>query len=231
MRYQIIAALLAFAFLFGCFEGDTITEAPDPETMSDEETAVETETVSIEFRAPYLPGGQIPVEIANDADKIETTLWELFNTERRLIESTEHEPVFLLATLVPDLDERCTLYHVDLTVTLKQGYELLSEPESVFVNVGQLEPLCLIPDPIAAFDPIPNVCTVSFLNQSQGGDLSFEWTFGDGNSRSEDRDPNHVYEKPGTYPVTLTVTDRDTGKTDSVTIQVTVGTDCPVVTP
>ncbi|WP_198295061.1 Ig-like domain-containing protein [endosymbiont of Ridgeia piscesae] len=49
---------------------------------------------------------------------------------------------------------------------------------------------------------------------------SYLWNFGDGNS-SSDADPLHIFETPGLYSATLTVTD-DQGATDSATLTIEV---------
>ena len=48
---------------------------------------------------------------------------------------------------------------------------------------------------------------VTFANGSLGtAPLSYEWDFGDGSPTSDVQNPTHVYTAPGTYTVTLTVT-------------------------
>jgi PKD repeat protein len=61
-------------------------------------------------------------------------------------------------------------------------------------------------------------------SDSDGTVVSYEWTFGDGTS-STSQNPAHIYNNPGTYTATLTVTDDDgaTGS-DSVVITVTEST-------
>jgi len=45
----------------------------------------------------------------------------------------------------------------------------------------------------------------------EGEELTYEWDFGDGQTSGE-KDPVHIYAEPGTYTVTLTVSDgKDTG--------------------
>ena len=46
---------------------------------------------------------------------------------------------------------------------------------------------------------------VSFVDLSKGNITRWDWSFGDNFTRSSDRNPEFRFEKPGTYPVTLTV--------------------------
>lgn len=49
---------------------------------------------------------------------------------------------------------------------------------------------------------------------------SYDWDFGDG-ALSSDRNPTHIFQQPGTYHTTLTITDsKGNNKTDTITIQV-----------
>lgn len=64
--------------------------------------------------------------------------------------------------------------------------------------------------PVASFSPsVYSGCTplkVNFINSSMNGEI-FDWDFGDGASRSNERDPVHTFTIPGTVPVRLRVYD------------------------
>ena len=54
---------------------------------------------------------------------------------------------------------------------------------------------------------------VDFTSLSYGGVINWLWDFGDGNT-SDEINPEHIYDNPGSYTITLTVTDGN-GLTDS----------------
>lgn len=70
----------------------------------------------------------------------------------------------------------------------------------------------LIPGPTASFYASPGFVTTTdnptflFYDQSAGGVILWQWDFGDGSGSSEPS-PEHSYSVPGSYNVTLTVTD------------------------
>ena len=103
-------------------------------------------------------------------------------------------------------------YTVRLTVTDDDG-ATDSTTRSVEVVVPPPIP------PVASFAPPANPRagqSAAFVNQSTDVDgtiVSHDWDFGDGES-STDANPTHVYNEPGEYTATLTVTDDD-GQTDT----------------
>lgn len=88
------------------------------------------------------------------------------------------------------------------------------------------------PSPVASFaSNNTEVClgeNIEFNDQSANFPTSWSWDFGDGNNSSQ-YNPSHVYNSPGTYSVSLTVT--NSSGTDQVTFNnyITVY-DLPVVT-
>ncbi len=82
------------------------------------------------------------------------------------------------------------------------------------------------PPPVAAFTYQTNRLRADFTDASTdtgcggGGVVSRAWSFGDG-ATSTDLSPTHTYAAPGTYNVTLTVTDNE-GLTGTTTQAVTV---------
>jgi|GEM_PF-6240478 len=51
----------------------------------------------------------------------------------------------------------------------------------------------------------PSPLTVQFTDLSQGTITAWEWDFGDSTAHSNDQNPSHIYDNPGSYSVTLTV--------------------------
>jgi hypothetical protein len=58
--------------------------------------------------------------------------------------------------------------------------------------------------PTADFNVIRNGLEISTVNNSKGGSLEFEWSFGDGNTSTQG-EPHHTYEQSGNYQICLIV--------------------------
>jgi PKD repeat protein len=82
----------------------------------------------------------------------------------------------------------------------------------------------VLPAPVFDFSYEPEVCqkqALSFASNNNPALTTCEWDFGDGNSMTSCQ-PSYIYQLPGTYMVTLTVTDIATGcsNTDSSSVLV-----------
>jgi PKD repeat protein len=91
-----------------------------------------------------------------------------------------------------------------ITVTQAGTYELFLVG-SCNSGVDTIEVLDY-PMPTASFTHTNSFMTYLFASGSTGTGLNYSWDFGDGNSSSM-QNPNHLYNQPGTYTVSLTVTD------------------------
>ena len=101
----------------------------------------------------------------------------------------------------------CDTFMVSLTVTDINGCD------STFIDtvVNFCEPNAhFIADTVC----LGNSTTFSDLSSSPGTIINWNWNFGDGSGTSTDQNPTYTYNNPGTYNVTLTITD-DNGGTDT----------------
>lgn len=105
----------------------------------------------------------------------------------------------------------------------------LTPPETYPCYAGPMfVPIAAVTTPTAAFEwnggangPVAAGAAAQFANTSTGGGtMTYTWDFGDGSPTVTDPNPTHTYTNPGTYNVTLTVTNE--AGTDSVTFAVTV---------
>jgi PKD repeat protein len=109
-------------------------------------------------------------------------------------------------------------YSVNLTVTNASGSNTLIKTDYITVTP---------PAPVANFTGTPTTgpapLTVLFTDTSTNAPMTWNWTFGDGNS-SILQNPSHTYTVAGTYSVTLTVSNaggsNTTLKTDYILVPV-----------
>jgi len=111
-------------------------------------------------------------------------------------------------------------YNVTLTVTNAKGNNSETKTNYIVINPPTAE---FNATPLSGGAPL----TVNFTDQSTGTPTSWAWDFGDG-STSTENNPTHIYSTPGTYTVSLTVT--NVGGTNSTvkTGYITVSTIIPL---
>ncbi len=127
---------------------------------------------------------------------------------------------------------------VSHTYALDGTYEItlsVVSEDTCYASASQF--LIIDPAPIALFDfdvSCSDTATQFYDNSSHGGGApigQWYWDFGDpasgANNNSSMQDPVHVYSDPGTYDVTLTVTNIE-GCVDNIMQQVTVNEAAPV---
>ena len=103
-----------------------------------------------------------------------------------------------------------------------EGVTSVSAPFSAIANSANLDNR----PPDADYNWHCEGLSCQFTNASTDDDgnvTGWDWRFGDGGS-SDEAEPSHLYPAPGTYEVTLIVTDND-GATDESTAHVDVSSD------
>jgi len=156
-------------------------------------TAVLTRVVIVDFSLPEISvvfsetEGCSPFEVQiTDQSTNNPTSWEWEFPGGQPSTSSEQNPIvtyaepgsYSLSVVVMNADGQSTTDFVD------------------FITVSEL--------PVALFDIDLNGPSIGLTNNSEGADEVL-WDFGDGNTSTEDS-PTHTYDNPGTYMVTLTVT-------------------------
>ncbi|WP_410507017.1 PKD domain-containing protein [Methanosarcina hadiensis] len=92
------------------------------------------------------------------------------------------------------------LYTVTLTVSNEYGSNTLTRSRYIIVSNALSSPAVSF-SASPAFGKAP--LTVDFTGQGKGSPTSWKWSFGDGNN-SEDKNPVHIFDKPGLYSVRVT---------------------------
>ncbi|MCB0767304.1 MAG: PKD domain-containing protein [Flavobacteriales bacterium] len=123
--------------------------------------------------------------------------------------STEEDLVAAAGTYTVTVmdDNGCTVFTPEFTIGAGEGPTAMAEVNTTTVLVN-----------------VP----VSFVNTGSTGEVV--WTFGDGQFSTE-AEPSHTYAAPGTYTVTMTVTDGDCSDTWTAEVMVETSTGIQSNTP
>ncbi|MEN1784521.1 MAG: PKD domain-containing protein [Bacteroidota bacterium] len=193
-------------------------------TINDVNSKKDTDTITIEVSGENEPPvaaatatpqtGESPLTVmfdgtgSTDDIAVAAYLWDFDDNGST---STEASPTYVF--------NEAGIYQVSLTVTDNEG-----ATASILVPISISEPG---KRPVAIASATPNSgippLTVSFTGSSSIGEegiASYAWDFDDGTVSSE-ADPVKVFEQPGTYLVSLTVTD-SLGFFDTVTMEINV---------
>lgn len=163
--------------------------------------------------------GEAPLTVvftgSNSSDDVEIVgyAWDFMDGST----STEADPSHIFTTE--------GIFNVELTVTDGEG---LTDTATIQISVGTGPFATIVADPLTGGAPL----LVNFAGSSSSGSAEitgYAWDFGDGNTSTE-ADPQHIYNLPGTYTATLTVTDADgMTNTASVVIVVTEGSKMDII--
>ena len=162
--------------------------------------------------------GQVPllVQFTNTSEGSELEFAWDFNDDG-IVDSTESNPSFEYTSTGT------------YTVTLNANNRAGTSDATATINVEE-EPV--IPPPTAAFAAQPDSgdapLTVTFSNQTVGDITRYEWDFtSDGTVDSTDANPQHTYDDPGSYVVTL----RAFGPGGETSTTATITVDQPIPAP
>ncbi len=114
------------------------------------------------------------------------------------------------------------IYTVTLTTTNTNGGD--TEKKVNYITVGVVPVADFITE-IPLYQQGTRTQYVRFIDTSAGNPVSWFWDFGDGQNSSEQAPPLHLYNKDGTYTVSLTVknTFGENTKTETSLIMVREG--------
>ncbi|WP_435359263.1 PKD domain-containing protein [Haloarchaeobius sp. DFWS5] len=109
-------------------------------------------------------------------------------------------------------------YDVTLTVVDVSGAtDTVTQSVQVENVAPSTSPTATTSDPTTADD----ISFVARASDQDGSVVGYQWDFGDGSPNASVENPSHAYDTPGTYTITLTVTDDD-GATTTASTMVTV---------
>jgi PKD repeat protein len=164
--------------------------------------------------------GQAPLTVVfTDSSSDSPTVWQWNFGDGDTTNATDQNPVHTY--LAPGT------YTVSLTVSNAGGADTATRTDYIVVSPAPITP------PTASFTGSPTSGTaplpVEFTDSSSNSPTVWQWTFGDG-STSTLQNPEHTYLAPGTYTVSLTVSNAGGSNTQTRTNYITVSA-APVSPP
>lgn len=153
-------------------------------------------TVTVCFIIVYQPQAEVPLDIIDGY--ITGTAGAIALTSTNTLTATN------TSTPTPSLTSTKTSTTTS-TSTLTPSSTSTNTPTATYTSTSI--PL------IANFGVSPNsgigILAVQFTNQSTGNIETYSWDFGDDTTPSTAQNPNHVFEKAGTYTTTLTIANQE----------------------
>lgn len=117
--------------------------------------------------------------------------------------------------------EQAGSYEVELRITDNNGEYSLT---SLTIEAGTTVPVAVITEPTSEYYEDIEYTFSAADSDSPNGDIeSYVWDFGDGSSEIKTKTAKHTYSSPGTYNLTLTLTDEE-GFEGSKSITIVVDT-------
>ncbi len=196
----------------------TVSEAPEPSEIPEKPTA----TFTADVTTGYTPLG---VNFISETTGNPTSYYWIFEPETSN-DWNSHHPVTAVHTF-----KKPGVYTVSLVVTNSAGSYTATEPDYITVLASSISTPTSTPTqkPTASFTAdvtsgkVP--LAVTFTDTSTGGvPTSWYWNFGDGTNSVDAKTATHTFTNPGTYTVTLTVTNDAGSDMVSKTGYITVST-------
>ena len=165
-----------------------------PATISITDTNTAPNVILSAAPTSVVPGAPVTFNAAgSDADNDALSYaWDFGDGES----STEQNPAHAYAQVGS--------YTATVTVSDASG---ASATASVLIQVSKAPVVRLTTDEVVGFGGLPLLFDASYSTDPENQIASYDWDFGDGTPHGSGQIISKVYDQPGTYTVTLTITD------------------------
>ncbi|MBI9038866.1 MAG: PKD domain-containing protein, partial [Bacteroidales bacterium] len=187
----------------------TVSDGTNQDTETKEDYITVLESVQADFSADPVEGIAPLIVQFSDLSEGEPTNWQWDFNNDGIIDSEEQNPEWTY--------NEHGIYTVSLTVS--DGTNEDTETKEDYIIVLEPVQADFSADPVQGIAPL----IVQFSDLSSGNPTTWQWDFqNDGTIDSEEENPEWIYDEPGIYTVSLTVSDgtnQDTEiKTDYITV-------------